>query len=74
MKAYGRMEVQHYSFLSLVPDGVESSIYCLDHCTSGGKGFWIPLKGSQSRAGFLERDKNFLFLVGFELRISQPVT
>ena len=37
------------------------------------KGSLIPLKESQSRAGFLEREKNFLLLVSFELRISQPV-
>jgi hypothetical protein len=38
-----------------------------------GKGSLIPLNGSESRAGFLERVKNFLFLVDSELRISQPV-
>jgi hypothetical protein len=38
-----------------------------------GKGSLIPLKGFQSRAGFFERGKNFLLLVGFKLRISQPV-
>ena len=70
MKAYGGMEVQHYCFLSLVPDGVEFSVYCLGRSTSGQR-VLDTIEGVSEQCWIFGKREEFLASGGF-LAQDQP--